>query len=108
MKTKIPFFAALMLSASVAPAMASAADVASSPWGPDDEIGRLNMMTVDSRMAALANLNPTRAYDLSVEYFIGMPSWQAAGDPHFQMWMTHTPKGAAPLRPVAIPYREVD
>ena len=32
-------------------------------------------------------------YDLSVEYFIGMPSWQAAGDPHYRMWMTHTPHG---------------
>src|SRR5207247_372807 len=23
----------------------------------------------------------------------GMPSWQGAGDPHYQFWMTHTPNG---------------
>lgn len=68
-------------------------DVGTSPWGPEDEIGRLNLITSASRQAALANLNGQRVYDLAVEYYIGMPSWQAAGDPRFQMWMTHTPRG---------------
>jgi kynurenine formamidase len=67
--------------------------VGTSPWGPDDEIGRLNLMTEDSRAAVLSRLAGGRAYDLSVDYFIGMPSWQAAGDPHYRMWMTHTPHG---------------
>lgn len=64
-----------------------------SPWGPKDEIGRLNLMTADSRAAVLARIAGGKVYDLSVEYFIGMPSWQAAGDPPYQMWMTHTPHG---------------
>jgi hypothetical protein len=64
-----------------------------SPWGPEDEIGRLNLMTPESRAAILARVSGGRAYDLSVDYFIGMPSWQAAGDPQYRMWMTHTPHG---------------
>lgn len=67
--------------------------VGTSPWGPKDEIGRLNLMTPQSRAAVLGRLGAGRVYDLSVDYFIGMPSWQAAGDPPYQMWMTHTPHG---------------
>ncbi len=67
--------------------------VASSPWGPQDEIGRLNLMTEASRRDVLARIKGGKIYDLSVEYFIGMPSWQAAGDPHYRIWMTHTPHG---------------
>jgi len=67
--------------------------VGSSPWGPEDEIGRLNLITVESRAKVLSRISGGDAYDLSVEYFIGMPSWQAAGDPHYRMWMTHTPNG---------------
>lgn len=51
------------------------------------------MITPASRAAVLARADGSAAYDLSVDYFIGMPSWQAAGDPHYQMWMTHTPQG---------------
>ncbi len=74
---------------------ASAADrvIGTSPWGPNDEIGRLNLITPDSQAAILSTLAGGKNYDLSVEYFIGMPSWQAAGDPHYRMWMTHTPHG---------------
>ncbi len=82
--------------------MVNAADVGSSPWGKDDEIGRLNLVTPESRRSALENLNPSQVYDLSVEYYIGMPSWQAAGDPRFQMWMTHTPKGTAIDDPLSL------
>lgn len=64
-----------------------------SPWGPADQIGRLNLMTPESRAAVLARLDGSAAYDLAVDYFIGMPSWQAAGDPHYRIWMTHTPHG---------------
>ena len=74
---------------------ATAADrvVGTSPWGPNDEIGRLNLITPKSQAAVLSRLAGGQNYDLSVEYFIGMPSWQAAGDPHYRMWMTHTPNG---------------
>ncbi len=67
--------------------------VGTSPWGPHDEIGRLNLMTDASRQAILSRISGGTVYDLSVEYFIGMPSWQAAGDPHYRIWMTHTPNG---------------
>jgi len=71
----------------------AAPDVGTSPWGPDDEIGRLNLMSPASQQQAVMNLDGRRIYDLAVDYYIGMPSWQAAGDPRFQMWMTHTPNG---------------
>lgn len=67
--------------------------VGESPWGPEDEIGRLNLITESSREKILTRVSGGTIYDLSVEYFIGMPSWQAAGDPHYRMWMTHTPHG---------------
>lgn len=64
-----------------------------SPWGADDEIGRLNLITPASQAAVLSRIDGGKSYDLSVEYYIGMPSWQAAGDPHYRIWMTHTPHG---------------
>lgn len=64
-----------------------------SPWGPDDQLGRLNLITPESRSKVMASIDTTREFDLSVDYFIGMPSWQAAGDPPYQIWMTHTPSG---------------
>lgn len=102
MKHRTKLFHSIILALFLSPASASEADVATSPWGPNDELGRLNLITPESRQAALKNLNPTRSYDLSVEYFIGMPSWQAAGDPHFQMWMTHTPKGTEVDDPLSV------
>ncbi|MBP6563403.1 MAG: cyclase family protein [Neisseriaceae bacterium] len=64
-----------------------------SPWGEDDQIGRLNWITDASRAEVMQGLDPSRSYDVSVNYFMGMPSWSAAGDPPFQIWMTHTPSG---------------
>jgi kynurenine formamidase len=64
-----------------------------SPFGPDDEIGMLNLITRDSRARVLAEADATRLFDLSVDYHLGMPTWTAAGDPSFQMWMSHTPSG---------------
>lgn len=85
---------AAALAVSVAAAWpAAAAEVGRSPWGPDDEIGRLNLITEQSRAAVLGRLRGGKVYDLATEYYLGMPSWQAAGDPHYQMWMTHTPRG---------------
>jgi kynurenine formamidase len=67
--------------------------VGSSPWGPQDEIGRLNLMTAQSQQEVMAQVDASKVYDLSVDYFIGMPGWHAAGDPRYQIWMTHTPNG---------------
>ncbi|MGC0417718.1 cyclase family protein [Embleya sp. AB8] len=68
-------------------------EVATSPYGPDDQIGRLNLMSPESRAALMKRIDATRMFDLSVDYFIGMPSWQMVGDPAYQIWMTHTPHG---------------
>jgi len=54
--------AALLLSAN-----ALAAEPGTSPWGPQDEIGRLNLVTQASSAAILARISGGRAYDLSVE-----------------------------------------
>jgi kynurenine formamidase len=65
-----------------------------SPWGPGDEIGRLNWMTPESQAAALARADGSRAFDLAVDYFMGMPSWTVAHDPKYDIWMSHTPDGS--------------
>jgi kynurenine formamidase len=67
--------------------------VGRSPWGPEDECGALNMITSASRENIMSRIDGSRVYDLSVDYFLGMPSFQAAGDPAYQIWMTHTPAG---------------
>ena len=84
------------------PAGMPADGVGRSPWGPDDEIGTLNMMTDDSRGAILSRVAGGKVYDLSVEFFNGMPSWYLAGDPLYQLWMTHTPRGHAVDDPLGV------
>ncbi len=68
--------------------------VSKSPWGPRDEIGRLNWITRDTNRAILEHLDGSHVFDLNVEFFVGMPSWVAAGDPPYGIWMTHTPEGS--------------
>ncbi len=92
--------AALLAVAATADAAERAVGI--SPWGPEDELGRLNLMTDDSRRAVLSRVAGGAVYDLSVDYFIGMPSWQAAGDPHYRMWMTHTPHGTRVDDPLGV------
>lgn len=67
--------------------------VGTSPWGPDDQIGTLNLMTDASRLKILSRIASGKTYDLSVEYFVGMPSFHHLGDPGYQYWLTHTPHG---------------
>lgn len=67
-------------------------EVTKSPFGEDDEIGMLNLLDDVSPAEVMKNIDG-RTYDLAVDYFIGMPSWTAFGDPPFQLWMTHTPNG---------------
>jgi len=68
--------------------------VSKSPWGPEDQIGRLNWMTPESQADVLGRLDGSTIFDLAVDYFVGMPSWTAAGDPKYDIWMTHTPHGS--------------
>ncbi|MFX3657628.1 MAG: cyclase family protein [bacterium] len=95
---------ALLLSFALVSSLSAAEKrvVGTSPWGPDDQIGRLNLMTERSKAQVLSRVAGGRAYDLSVEYYIGMPSWQAAGDPHYRMWMTHTPHGTVVDDPLSV------
>jgi kynurenine formamidase len=67
--------------------------VSRSPWGVGDEIGRLNWMSPQSQATALDRVDGSVAFDLAVEYFLGMPSWTAAQDPKYDIWMSHTPSG---------------
>jgi kynurenine formamidase len=64
-----------------------------SPFGADDEIGMLNLIDAASRDAIMRRADASRVFDLSVDNFVGMPGWVAAGDPTYQIWMTHTPPG---------------
>jgi kynurenine formamidase len=88
----LPLFLVLLFPLAAA---AAQPEVGTSPWGPDDQIGRLNLMTDASRAAVLARIAGGRSYDLSVEYYVGMPSWYGIGDPRYQFWLTHTPRGTA-------------
>ena len=76
--------------------------VGKSPWGPDDEIGRLNLMTEKSKASVLSRISGGEVYDLSVEYFMGMPGWFPAGDPRYTFWMTHTPQGTVNSDPMNV------
>lgn len=67
--------------------------VSESPWGPDDQIGRLNWITDESQAEVLSRIEPGRTFDLAVDLFMGMPAWLGAGDPKYDIWMTHTPSG---------------
>ncbi len=93
---------AALLALIIASAVAGERRIGTSPWGADDEIGRLNLITPESQAAILSRLTGGKNYDLSVEYFIGMPSWQAAGDPHYRIWMTHTPDGTVVDDPLGV------
>lgn len=96
------FLAALMFGAALASPAAGQNEVGQSPWGAEDELGRLNLITPQSRAEIMSSVSADKVYDLSVEYFVGMPSWQAAGDPHYQIWMTHTPRGTAIDDPMGV------
>ena len=89
-RSLIPAAIALLLAGPVA---AERPQAAASPWGPDDQIGRLNLMDDASRAAVLSRIAGGKVYDLGVEYHKHMPSWSLLGDPTYQIWMTHTPQG---------------
>jgi kynurenine formamidase len=65
----------------------------SSPFGRDDQIGMLNLIDAHSRAVIMDRADAGTMFDLSVDYFVGMPSWAPAGDPGYQIFMTHTPRG---------------
>ena len=44
-----------------------------SRWGPTDQIGAANLLTVEKRLAALASVHEGRVYDVSHEISMGAP-----------------------------------
>jgi kynurenine formamidase len=44
-----------------------------SQWGPSDQVGAGNLLTVEKRLAALASVRQGRIYDISHEIFMGAP-----------------------------------
>ena len=76
--------------------------VSMSPFGPEDEIGMLNLITASSRQELLGRLGGTHVFDLSVDYFVNMPSWIQSGDLSFQIWLSHTPSGSVLDDPAGI------
>lgn len=64
-----------------------------SAFGEKDEIGMLNLMTPASRRRAFGGVDVGTMFDLSVDCFIGMPSWTRTGEAPYQIWMTGTPHG---------------
>lgn len=69
-------------------------EVSRSPFGPEDEIGMLNLATASSRQELMGRLDATHIFDMSVDYFVNMPSWTGSGDLGFQIWLSHTPSGS--------------
>ncbi len=99
---KVTTVLAVIVALVAGPAAAELADVGTSPWGPDDQLGRLNMMTEQSKAAILSRISTGHVYDLSAEYFMGMPGWFPACDPRYTFWMTHTPKGNVVADPMKV------
>ena len=60
---------------------------------PEDQIGMFDLMTPATRSRVLSEADSTPVFDLSVDYFVGMPSFTDAGDPPFQINLTHSPAG---------------
>lgn len=77
----------------IAARQATAGQASRSPWGPDDQIGMLNLVTPESISSVLTEVDAHKLFDLSVDYFQGMPGWTGWGDPPFAIWMTATPAG---------------
>lgn len=97
-KMSLKLVLALPLLAAIAFAQ-NAEEVGKSPWGPSDEIGTLNMMTETTKLSILSQVKSGKTYDLSVDYFVGMPSFHSLGDPAYQYWLTHTPRGTVVENP---------
>lgn len=90
---KLGAAAALAALVAASPVSAEGGKAGKSPWGPNDEIGTLNMMTDASRLEILQRIETGKVYDLGVDLFVGMPDCCSAafGDPAYQMYMIHTP-----------------
>lgn len=76
--------------------------VGASPFGSEDEIGMLNLLTPEISASMLSRADSARVFDLSVDLFPGMPTWTQGGEPPYQIWMNHTPAGSVVDDPVGV------
>ena len=76
--------------------------VSKSPFGADDEIGMLNLLTPALAREQLARADGGKIFDLSVDLFMGMPTWTAGGEPPYNIWMVHTPRGTEVDDPIGV------
>lgn len=77
-------------------------EVSESPFGPDDEIGMLNLLTPNLAREQLARADGGKVFDLSVDLFMGMPTWTAGSEPPYSIWMVHTPRGTLADDPIGV------
>lgn len=77
-------------------------EVSQSPFGDDDEVGMINLITPELSASMLAQADARRVFDLSVDLFPGMPTWTRGGEPPYQIWMNHTPQGSVVDDPVGV------
>jgi hypothetical protein len=47
----------------------------------------LNLIDARSRDPIVSRANASKIFDISVDYFVGMPSWDKASDPCYQIWI---------------------
>lgn len=73
-----------------------------SPFGPTDEVGMLNLLTNDRARSLLRLGDAGHVIDLSVDLFVGMPTWTVGGEPPFQISMSHTPRGSKVDDPIHV------
>jgi len=76
--------------------------VSMSPFGDDDQIGMLNLITPEISASMLARADTARIFDLSVDLFPEMPTWTAGGEPPYQIWMNHSPSGSVVDDPIGV------
>jgi len=76
--------------------------VGHSPFGADDQIGMLNLITPVISASMLSRADTGAVFDLSVDLFPGMPTWTQGGEPPYQIWMNHTPQGSMVDDPVGV------
>ena len=77
----------------IAAKLATHRQVTASPFGADDQIGMMNILTDATRGELLSRVTNGALYDLAVEFFVEMPGYYGANDPHFEICMSHTPPG---------------
>lgn len=81
---------------------ATKGQVSSSPFGSDDQIGMLNLLTSEVAREYLARAKGSEVFDLSVDLFMDMPTWTEGGEPPYSIWMVHTPQGTVVDDPVKV------